>query len=166
MTTREMLTLCFALMIIVGINLNFVFYQNIVPPLYMSMDHLDGVIGSSDPELIRTHLAGLKQELKSIMQSLPEGKNPVWFYPTESTNFLRIESDVNTMITSVEKISAFPKDTLAYHTGIMDISSRASLIKENLSDARGFLYASATNVVFTLIWLAGAMGFAKIWIRE
>ncbi len=107
-----------------------------------------GVIGSSDPELIRTHLAGLKQELKSIMQSLPEGKNPVWFYPTESTNFLRIESDVNTMITSVEKISAFPKDTLAYHTGIMDISSRASLIKENLSDAKRFSVCKCNKCSF------------------
>lgn len=166
MTTREMLLMCFTLMVMVGINLSFVFYQSMVPPLNMSMEHLDEVIGSSEPELIQTHLAELKQELKMIMQNLPEDKNPVWFYPTEQTNFLQMEIDVNTMITRVEKISTFTEDAPAYHTGITDISNRASLIKENLSDARGFLYASPANVLFTLIWLAGAVGLTRTWVKK
>ena len=51
------------------------------------------------------------------------GKNPVWIFPTESTNFLRIESDVDSMIGSIDKISTVPTDSSAYHTGMLRITS-------------------------------------------
>ena len=47
-------------------------------------------------------------------------KNPVWIFSTESTNFLRIQSDVETMLATVEKVSTVPKDSSAYHTGMLD----------------------------------------------
>ena len=100
------------------------------------------------------------------MEKLPENKNPVWVFPTETTNFLRIENDVNRMITMTEKISTAPKDSSAYHTGLLDIDQRSLYIQENIVDAKGFLYASATNVFFTLVWLFGVTGLTEIWIRK
>jgi hypothetical protein len=101
-----------------------------------------------------------------VIEKLPEDKNPVWMFPTETTNFLKIENDVNAMITMTDKISTIPKDSSAYHTGLLDIDQRSLYIQENIMDAKGFLYASATNVFFTLVWVLGVVGLTKMWIRK
>ena len=44
-------------------------------------------------------------------------KNPVWIFSTESTNFLRIQNNIDTMIISANVISSISKDNSAYHTG-------------------------------------------------
>jgi cellulose synthase/poly-beta-1,6-N-acetylglucosamine synthase-like glycosyltransferase len=86
------------------------------------------------------------------------GKNPVWIFPTESTNFLRIENDVDSMITSIEKISTVPKDSSAYHTGMLDINARSTLLKENIMDATPYMYVSVSNIVFSTMWIAVIIG--------
>jgi len=162
MKTRELLPVCFGILVITGLNLNLDFYHNTVSPLNVTEEHLKGVLGSSDISRIQAHLVEVKQNLNILMESLPENKNPVWFYPTESTSFLRIANDVDRMMVSLDKLSGLPKDTSAYHTGMIDINDRASLIRENLSDARGFLFGSVTNVFFTLIWVIGAVGLTRM----
>ncbi len=92
------------------------------------------------------------------MEKLPESKNPVWIFPTESTNFQRIENDVDTMIASIDKISAVPKDSSAYHTGMLDINGRANNIQTNVMDATPYMYVSVSNMVFSTIWIAAILG--------
>jgi hypothetical protein len=129
--------------------------------------HFDGIVGSSDPIIIQAHLVAVKQDLAAVMVDMKEtqnidgkviGKNPVWIFPTESTNFLRIENDVDSMITSIEKISTVPKDSSGYHTGMLDINSRAALLKENIMDATPYMYVSVSNIVFSAIWIAVIIG--------
>ncbi len=79
-------------------------------------------------------------------------KNPVWMFPTDSTNFLRIQNDVNFMLTGVEKISTVPKDSSAYHTGMIDVSDRALQLRINIMDATPYMYVSAPNVLYSVIW--------------
>jgi hypothetical protein len=74
---------------------------------------MDGIVGSSDTVAIQAHLVEIKKDLVIVManQNMAEtinangeiiGKNPVWIFPTESTNFLRIESAVDSMSVSIE----------------------------------------------------------------
>ncbi|MFB5621642.1 MAG: glycosyl transferase, partial [Candidatus Nitrosomaritimum yanchengensis] len=109
----------------------------------------------------------IKKDLATVMVNLEEtknpegevvGKNPVWIFPTESTNFLRIESDVDSMIASIEKISTVPKDSSAYHTGMLDINARATLLKTNIMDATPYMYVSVSNIVFSTMWIAVIIG--------
>ena len=153
-------------MIVIGSYLNFEYYQNIIHPLNLTDDNLDDIMASSNPMEIKAKLVEVKDDLISVMERLPESKNPVWLFPTESTNFLRIESDVTIMITSIDKISIVPKDSSAYHTGLLDIHARADSIRENIVDAKGFLHGSASNVFFILIWVYGIIGLAIMWIRK
>ena len=166
MKTREWMPICFCLLVITGVNLNLDFYQNTIHPLNLTTENLNQVIGSSSISQIKTHLAETKHNINTVMEKMSEDKNPVWLYPTESTNFLRIENDLDSMIISIDKLSELSTDTSAFHTGMLDISNRASLVKENLSDARGFLYGSITNAFFTLIWLTGIIGLAKLQIQK
>jgi len=85
-------------------------------------------------------------------------RNPVWIFATESTNLLRIQNDVNTIVTSIDKISTVPKDRSAYHTGMLDINSRALLLKTNIMDATPYMYVSVANIMFSTIWIAALLG--------
>lgn len=166
MKTRELLVIVFGFLIVVGLSLSFNYFQHTIQPLNTSYDHLDEIISSSDPIFIHTHLYELKYRLAEVMRNLPENKNPVWLFPTESTNFLRMQNDVDVMIISVDKISVIPKDSSAYHTGMLDINSRSMVLKNNLLDAREFMYVSPANLSFTLMWLIGIIGTAKMWMKN
>lgn len=163
---RESLVVVFALLIVFGLSLNFNYYQSTIKPLNLSQNYLDDVVSSSDPIFIHTHLIETKFSLAEIVRNLPENKNPVWIFPTESTNFQRIENDLNGMITTIDNLSTLPKDSSAYHTGMLDINARLMIIKENIDDARVFLYLSGVNVFFTIMWLIGSIGFTKMWMKN
>ena len=125
-------------------------YNNDIYPLDRIRGNLDGVITSSDPKIIHDHLVAIQTDLDLVMINIPEtidangivAKNPVWMFGTESTNFLRIQNNIDTMILSVNEISSISKDNSAYHTGMLDITDRATLLKTNIMDATPSLYVS------------------------
>jgi len=143
-------------------------YNTDIYPLDRMRGHLDGIMGSSDPDTIRAHLIAIQTDLDIVMENpnLLEttnvngdviSKNPVWVFPTDSTNFLRIQNDINFMLVGVEKISAVPKDSSAYHTGMIDISDRAVQLRTNIMDATPYMYVSAPNVLFSVIWVVAIL---------
>jgi hypothetical protein len=143
-------------------------YNTDIYPLDRMRGHLDGIIGSSDPVAIRAHLVAIQEDLNIVMENpnLLEAtnangevisKNPVWMFPTDSTNFLRIQNDVNFMLTGVEKISTVPKDSSAFHTGMIDVSDRATQLRINVMDATPYMYVSAPNVLYSVIWIVAIM---------
>ncbi|QUC64035.1 glycosyltransferase family 2 protein [Nitrosopumilus sp. K4] len=145
--------------IVFGAVMAFNGYNTDIYPLDRMRGHLDGIIGSSDPVAIQNHLNAINADMAIVLDNLPDNnKNPVWIFPTESTNFLRIQADVDYLVTSIQKISAIPKDSSAYHTGMMDISDRALLIKTNLMDATPYMYVSISNVLLSTIWIAAIIG--------
>ena len=143
-------------------------YNTDIYPLDRMRGHLDGIIGSSDPVAIRAHLIAIQADLDIVMENpnLLEttntngeiiSKNPVWLFATDSTNFLRIQKDINFMLTGVEKISVVPKDSSAYHTGMIDVSDRALQLRINIMDATPYMYVSAPNVLYSIIWIVAIL---------
>ena len=142
-------------------------YNSDIYPLDRIRGHFDGIIGSSDPDTIRAHLIAIQLDLEPMLEKLPEttdthsqiiSKNPVWIFATESTNFIRIQNDVNSMLQSVDTISTIPQDNSAYHTGMLDINDRASLLRLNIMDATPYMYVSIANVFSSIIWIAVIIG--------
>ncbi|MCV0399879.1 MAG: glycosyltransferase family 2 protein [Nitrosarchaeum sp.] len=145
--------------IVFGAVMAFNGYHSDIYPIDRMRGHLDGIIGTSDPSALQSHIVAIKQDLAIVMEHLPEdNKNPVWIFPTPSTDFLRIESNINNMEQSIARISAVPKDSSAYHTGMIDVHDRALLIKTNLMDATPYMYVSISNVLFSTIWIAAIIG--------
>ncbi|WP_367277462.1 glycosyltransferase [Nitrosopumilus sp.] len=152
--------------IVFGVGMALYGYNTDIYPLDRIRGNLDGIIGSSDPVIISAHLAAIQTDMDYILEKLPEttnargepSKNPVWIFPIETTNFIRIQQDVNTLAASVEKISTVPKDSSAYHTGMMDISDRSLLIKTNIMDATPYMYVSIGNILFSVVWIAAIIG--------
>ena len=142
-------------------------YNSDIYPLDRVRGHFDGVIGSSSPDTIRTHLIAIQLDLEPLIERLPEtvdtdnniiSKNPVWVFPTESTNFIRIHNDVTSMLQSVENISSIPQDNAAYHTGMLDLNNRADILRTNIMDATPYMYVSISNMFTSIIWMAVIVG--------
>ena len=150
-------------------------YNNDIYPLDRIRGNLDGVISSSDPLVIHDHLVSIQSDLDLVMTNIPEtidtngkvvAKNPVWIFGTESTNFIRIQNNIDTMITSVNEISSISKDNSAYHTGMIDITDRALLLKINIMDATPSMYVSPTNIISSIIWVAAIVGIFSVLKRK
>ena len=150
-------------------------YNDDIYPLDRIRGNLDGVISSSDPLVIHNHLVSIQSDLDLVMVNIPEttdtngkviAKNPVWIFGTESTNFLRIQNNIDTMVTSVNEISSISKDNSAYHTGMIDINDRALLLKINIMDATPSLYVSPANIISSIIWVAAIVGIFSVLKRK
>lgn len=144
-------------------------YSVDIYPLDRMRGNLDGIIGSSDPAAISAHLEAIQADMDGIMANdlIPEvtnadgeliSKNPVWLFSTESTNFVRIQDNLDNLRESVDKISTVPKDSSAYHTGMTDVSDRALLLKTNIMDATPYMYVSVANMMFATVWIAALLG--------
>ena len=149
-------------------------YNNDIYPLDRIRGNLDGVITSSDPKIIHDHLVAIQTDLDLVMINIPEtidangivAKNPVWMFGTESTNFLRIQNNIDTMIVSVNESSSISKDNSAYHTGMLDINDRALLLKINVMDATPYMYVSPENMMMSIIWVAVIIGIFAVLKRK
>ena len=150
-------------------------YNTDIYPLDRIRGNLDGIYSSSDPSVIHDHLVAIQTDLDLVMVNLPEtmdangnliAKNPVWIFSTESTNFLRIQNNIDTMITSVNEISSISKDNSAYHTGMLDINDRAEIIKTNVMDATPYMYVSPANMMMSVIWVAAIIGIFAVLKRK
>jgi len=142
-------------------------YNTDIYPLDRIRGNLDGIVSSSDPAVIRDHLVAIQSDLDLVMVNIPEttdetgkviAKNPVWIFGTESTNFLRIQNNIDTMFAGLDEISSLSKENSAYHTGMLDINDRALLLKINIMDATPYMYVSPANMMFSAIWIAAIIG--------
>jgi len=141
-------------------------YHADVYPLDRIRGNLDGIIGSSDPAAIKIHLTAIKQDLAIVMEKLPESKNPVWVFPTESTNFLRIERDVDNMLVNVQTISGVSPDSAAFQTGMTNIGERSLALRQNIMDATPYMFVSISNIIFSTMWIAAILGIFAILKRK
>ena len=66
------------------------------------------------------------------------------------------------MFASAEKISAVPRDSSAFHTGMMDVSLRAEILQKQMMDMVPYMYASVSNILFAAIWIAVIIGIFAI----
>ncbi|MGI0089198.1 MAG: cellulose synthase family protein [Nitrosopumilaceae archaeon] len=145
--------------IMFGAFMAFYGYQNDVYPLDQSRGLLDRIQATSDPQSIIN-------DLKTIKTLLPEEGNPVWIFPTDETDFIRIQKDVDNMISSVEKIATVPQDSSSFHTGMLDVHERAEKMRIHLMDATPYMYVSFSNIVFSSLWIAAIMGVFAILKRK
>lgn len=141
-------------------------YHADVYPLDRIRGNLDGIIGSADPAAIKIHLTAIKQDLTTVMEKLPESKNPVWVFPTESTNFLRIERDVDNMLVNVQTISDVSPDSAAFQTGMTNIGERSLALRQNIMDATPYMFVSISNIIFSTMWIAAILGIFAILKRK
>jgi len=142
-------------------------YNSDIYPLDRIRGNLDGVVTSSDPVVMRAHLVAIQADLEIVMANLPEtidsdgqviSKNPVWIFGTESTNFIRIQNNIASMIDDIDQFSSLSKTTDDYSTGMLDVNDRSLKLKINIMDATPYMYVSPANMMLSVIWIAAIIG--------
>lgn len=134
-------------------------YHNDVYPVDLSRGLLDRIMVSSDPQTILA-------DLKTIQGYLPEEGNPVWIFPTPSTDFTLIQRDLDIMIASVENINTVPRDSSSFNTGMIKVHGEAEALRQNLVDATPYMYVSFSNIVLSAVWIAAILGIFAVLKRK
>jgi cellulose synthase/poly-beta-1,6-N-acetylglucosamine synthase-like glycosyltransferase len=138
-------------LIVVGVVMAFEEYSTIIYPLDQSRGILSRIQATSDPQVIH-------DDIQMVQQLLPKSGNTVWIFPTDETNFGLMQKDLNTMLSTLDKVSTTSPDTAAFHTGMINIHSQATTIVFNLLDATPYMYVSISNMLFGSIWVAVIIG--------
>ncbi len=142
-------------LIILGVIMAFEEYNTSVYPLDEARGVLFRIQTAADPQIIHT-------ELKNVKELLPKTGNPVWIFPTDSTDFGKIQGDLNDMISTVDKISSVSPDSAAYHTGMYNIHMMSDVVIRNILDATPYMYVSVSNILFGCIWIAVIIGIFAV----
>ncbi len=130
-------------------------YQSDVYPLDLSRGYLDRIATSNDAQSIL-------EDLHKMKKSLPTEGNPVWIFPTDTTDFGRIQRDLNSMIASIEGVRNEPVNSEAFNTAMLNIHYAAIQMRQNLMDATPYMYASFSNIVFSSVWIAAILGIFAV----
>ncbi len=146
-------------LIVFAAYMSYTGYANDVYPVDLSRGLLDRIMVSSDPESIVA-------DLKAIKTHLPVEGNPVWIFPTDSSNFGRIQQDLDNMIVNVELMASLPRDSSVFNTGMIDLSDRALVMQENLIDLIPYMYVNFINTVLTAVWIAAILGIFALLKRK
>ncbi|MCZ6583811.1 MAG: glycosyltransferase family 2 protein [Thaumarchaeota archaeon] len=125
-------------------------YENDVYPIDLSRGLLDRIMVSSNPKTIVA-------DLKAIQVYLPEDGNPVWIFRTDSSDWGRIQADLDDMIVNVQLLASLPRDSSVFNTGMIDVSDRALVLQESLEDLTPYVYVDFMNIVLTTVWIAGIL---------
>lgn len=133
-------------------------YHDTIYPLDLMRGNLMVISATSDPDAMRGLIESSYVHLDSIWDKLPENKNPVWIFPTETTNFDRLRVNLDQMSTQLDIISAVPRDSSTYNTAMLDIKLNASIMEENIVAAIPYMFISITNIVLSMIWVAVIIG--------
>lgn len=134
-------------------------YTNDVYPLDLARGNMAAIIGSVDTDTIIVHI-------REAQASLPEQGNPVWIFPTTSTDFGRMQQELTHMLDYTEQITSVPQDSTSYHTAMMELSGQAAELRENIMDATPYMYVSVSNIIFSALWIAAIIGIFALLKRK
>lgn len=84
---------------------------------------------------------------------LPRSGNPVWWFPTQRTDFTLIQSDIDKIIERALIIRALPRDSPAYQQGMDDLREKLRTIEDQIGEAAPFMFSSQTSIILSVIWL-------------
>lgn len=156
----------FSCIFISGLIFTTSFYQTNIIPAELALHHLGQIPNTDKLENIKSNLADTQLYVNTVVDILPDDKNPVFIYPTESTNFLRIHNDLKAMMELSDKISYVPQDSSAFHTGILDIHYRSSLLSKNIGESIPYMYSSMESAVPLSLMLVGSFGLFDSLFRK
>ena len=105
-------------------------------------------------------------DLRTVKILVPKTGNPVWIFPTDATDFGLIQKDLDTMISTVDKISTSSQDSSAFHTGMLNVHFQAQAIDYNMISAIPYMYVSFNNIIFSSVWIAAIIGIFAIIKRK
>ncbi len=150
-----------AILVIIGAGgyLAFAGYSSTVYPIDLARGNMSAIIGSADTDSILSHIAEARAHL-------PAEGNPVWLFPTADTDFGRIQGELEQMSEYVGQVAAVPQDSSAYNTAMLNVDNQAAELRNNLSDAIPYMYASLMSMLLAVLWVSAIIGVFAVLKRK
>ena len=105
----------------------------------------------------RAETAGFAEDMIAYLQRgrqlLPKSGNPVWWFPTDKTDFSEIQKDTDGIIARATIIESLPRNSSAYQQGMDDLRGKIRAMELQVAEASGYLFVSGWNFVISIIWL-------------
>ena len=147
------------IVIIVGSTLLYLAYYN----SFYAIDRANALFS-------RAETAGFAEDMIAYMQRgrelLPKSGNPVWWFPTDKTNFSEIQKDIDGILARAVILESLQRDTPAYQNGMDDLRGKIRALELQVSEASGYMFVSGTNLVTSVLWMAAFAIIAFILKRQ
>ncbi len=106
----------------------------------------------------RAETAGFAEDMVAYLQRgralLPKSGNPVWWLPTDKTNFSEIQMDIDSIIARATILEAMQRNSSAYQQGMDDLRGKIKALELQVAEASGYMFLSGWNVIVSCFWLA------------
>ena len=83
---------------------------------------------------------------------LPASGNPVWWFPTQRTDFALMQRDIDSLVQRAEIISTLPRSSTAYQQGMDDLRGKIHAMEAQIGDAAPFMFAPPISIVLSAMW--------------
>lgn len=137
--------------------------------LYLAYYNSFYTIDRANALFSRAETAGFAEDMIAYLRRgenlLPKSGNPVWWFPTDRTDFSEINKDLNQIIERATILETLPRTSSAYQQGMDDLRGKIRALEVQVGEASGYMFVSAWNVVSSLAWLA-AFGVILFAIRR
>jgi hypothetical protein len=134
----------FAILLVGGILLYNAYYSS-----FYAMDRANAFFS-------RAETAGFAEDMIAYLQRgrelLPTSGNPVWWFPTDMTNFSDIQRDTDGIIARARLLVGLPRNSDAYQQGMDDLRGKIRTLESQVGNASGFMFVSFGNVFVSLVW--------------
>lgn len=83
---------------------------------------------------------------------LPASGNPVWWFPTQRTDFALIQRDIDALLQRAEIIRTLSRGSTAYQQGMDDLRGKIHAMEDQIGDAAPFMFAAPLSIVLSGMW--------------
>ncbi len=106
--------------------------------------------------LSRAETAAFVEDMITYIQEgrklLPASDNPVWWFPTQRTDFAMIRRDIDSIIERARIIGTLPRHSEAYQQGMDDLRGKIHVLQDQVKEAGPFMFATPVSIALSSIW--------------
>jgi hypothetical protein len=138
--------ICLLLVVLAGALLLYSAYYN----SFYAVDRANALFS-------RAETAGFAEDMVAYLQRgrvlLPKSGNPVWWFPTDKTDFTEVQKDLDGIIARAKILESLPRNGSAYQQGMDDLRGKIRALELQVAEASGYMFVSGYNVVVSAFWL-------------
>ena len=133
--------------LVFGVVMTYIGYSETVYPLEKAKGYFSRSLSSPSPEIILDYLA-------SVKPLIPNEGNPVWVFPTATTDFGLIHKDISLIMDRLRLLSTLSRDSVAFNTGLMDVRGELTTLEEQITTVQPYVFVSFQNLILSVLWIA------------
>ena len=65
-----------------------------------------------------------------------------------------MDADIGVLIERVDKVATSPRDSAAFHTGMLNINESSEALRTHLTEATPFMFISIANIMLSVVWVS------------